>query len=447
MRVPEGVHDRLLEVSRPLLRLGCRRRSVFLVALSWILATRPLVRTGHPVAQRHRGDARILVLPKVGGTEDMLAAIDSGGAAPGIALLEMPRDHVKHVFEALIGPEFPTLQDFHYRVGDPSVEAAKLRYRHFLGKVLRAYLRVTRVQAITSAVFNYRAERELAAACTDVGVPFLAIHKESIRTPLQRPWFTKVYRDEVGPFLGHAAAVYNADEKRSFTEAGVADVDRVRVIGCPRMDVLHAVRDRRPAKSTPDAPVVLFSIDIRAGAWTPYDESGDVRPPCWEQLARLTEEAFVESALRHPERPHLVKVKTGMESQQVSRLRTPLPGNLHVITGGVGTDLLRSAAAVVGFNSTALLEALAAGVPTIVPGFGEASHSGAEGWTFDLTDAADVAGSPEQLVDMVSQAILRPPSSVLSDGVLAALERHTGNADGRSGERLLGLLREATLPR
>jgi len=422
-----------------LLALGERRHSAVLVALAWALASRPLpVVHAEGTADRTGGD--LLVLDKAGGTEDVLAAA-AGRIPPGRRVLALTRLDVRRVFKALTGPDvFTTLTDSDYRPGHPDVEEGKRRYRAFLVDVLRHYRRFTGVSAITTANVRFRSERELAAACTAVGIAFVPLHKESISTPAQRTWITRGLAELSGPFEGRAIAVYNTDERDGFVSSGFAPADAVDVVGCPRMDVLHRLRERwseghGPAVAPLGAPVVLFAIDVTAGTWTPFDRRLATGAPRWERLAALTEEAFLAAARRDPDRPYRIKAKIGREDQQLGRLPHDLPPNVAIVTGGLATGLIADAAAVVGFNSTVLLEAIAAGVPAVVPRFGEAATPGAADWTFALAGAVTTVTDPAALPSAIAQAVARGRSATLDPDAVAALERYVGNADGRAGER------------
>lgn len=445
--------SRVVEASESILRLGCRLRSPFLVALAWALATDPVKhRIGDGYRPRatigpRRGVARrprrLVVLPKAGGIEDFRDASDVAPDEDAVELVGLARDHVKLVFESIIGDAFPSLTDTDYRAHDVTVAADKQRYRDFLVLVVRRYARWLRVAGIASSNLSFRAERELAAACVEVGVGFVALHKESIRTVAQRPHFTRAYAELIGSFEGSAVGVYNAEERASVVGSGMASEERVRVVGCPRMDRLHRVRlDRAGPGPAPEAPVVLFAVDVQAGTWTPYDGRESIPSPRWERLAAWTDEAFVAAARSMPDRRFIVKVKIGREQQQLARLPGDAPPNLSVVSSGIGTALLEEAAVVVGFNSTVLLEALAVGVPTLVPRYAEAAGTDIEDWILDLSGAVHEVRAPEDLTRAIRLALERGPSSVLTPSATAALERYVGNADGRASERTWAWLRE-----
>jgi hypothetical protein len=426
-----------------LLVLGERHHVAVLVALAWALASRPLP-VEHAAGPRERAGGDLLVLDKAGGTEDVLAAA-AGRIPSGRRVLALSRLDVRRVFKALTGPDvFTTLTDSDYRPGHPDVAEGKQRYREFLVDVLRHYRRFTGVNAITTANVRFRSERELAAACTEVGIAFVPLHKESISTPAQRAWITRGLAELSGPFEGRAIAVYNAEERDGFIASGFAASEAVHVVGCPRIDVLHLLREQRRNSATPvSAPVVLFAIDVAAGTWTPFDRRLATGSPRWVRLAALTEEAFIAAARRDPGRPYLIKAKIGREDQQVARLPRDLPENVEIVTGGLATELIGSAAAVVGFNSTVLLEAIAAGVPAIVPCYAEAAAPGAGDWTFALGGAVTTVKDHAALPPAIEAAVAGGRSQALAPDAVSALERYVGNADGGAGERAWRFLSEA----
>ena len=393
-----------------------------------------------------RSDApRLLVLPKVGGTEDVIAAL-AGRADGRLRLAGLPRRETKVVYRALIGADHATLADRDYHIGDPAFADAKERYRTFLRPVMARLRDELGLVGVIGANVAYYAEREMAGACEDIGLPFLVLHKESIRSPRQREWFTRAYRERTGPFTGRAVAVYNRDERDSQVAGGV--VGDATVVGAPRVDELHTARPARGAL-TPDAPIVLFAIDPGAGTWTPFDGELDTGAPRWEELARVTEDAFLSAARADPDRRFVIKAKVGHGERLLARLPAGLPGNVDVVTDGTATALLRAAAAIVAFNTTVVAEGLAAGVPVVGPRFAEAAEVGAEQWCYPVADAVTEVRDADTLPDVLLDAAAQGRTGgtrQLTAGAVDVLDRLVGNSDGAAAQRTWEWLeRELTL--
>ena len=416
-----------------LLRRGLARRSPRAVAWAWHLLTVPLAIDGLTVT---RGARRLLMLPKVGGVEDLVATL-AGRGDVGLEVVTLPRREIKRVFAHFCGHIVPPLGDVDYERDDPATDDAKRNYRAFLCAVVGHYARSMRLAGVVTANVAYFAERELAGACEEVGVPFLALHKESIRTAAQRERFTRAYREHVGAFTGRAVAVYNEDERASMVAGRVVAPERVQVVGCPRVDVLHVHRETATARddATRDT-IVLFAIDPVAGTWSPLTDAGPA--PRWDALAAATERAVIALARAHPERRVVIKVKLGREGAVAARLPAALPDNVAVVTGGVATDLLARASVAVAFNSTVILEAIAAGVPVVVPAFAEASDTPA--WRYELGDAVTEVRSEDALADAILATAAPRPLEALTAPMRDALTRYVGDADGRAGDRAFAFL-------
>lgn len=404
---------------------------------AFLRAIHPVVRSRGPFDRRRL--PTLLVLPKVGGTEDVIAAT-SGRPGPDVRLLGLPRAEVKAAFRALVGPGHERITDTDHRLEDALTLEGRDRYRRLLRPVLARLKEELGLVGVIGANFTYYAERDLAGACEDVDLPFLVLHKESIRSPRQREWFTRAYRERTGPFLGRAIAVYNRDERDSQVAAGA--VDEATVVGAPRIDASHAVRRGRET-APQDGPVVLFAIDPRAGTWTPYDDLVETGAPRWDRLARATEDAFLAAARAQPARRFVIKAKVGHGAQLIARLPGGLPANVEVITDGTADALLRDAVVIVGFNTTVVAEGLAAGVPVVVPAFEEAAASDAGGWCYPVAESVHRVSDPRDLPGLLA-TLVGSSSRDLTVPVIGTLDELVGNGDGQAASRTWGWIRRTT---
>ena len=106
--------------------------------------------------------------------------------------------------------------------------------------------------------------------------------------------------------------------------------------------------------------------------------------------------------------------------------------------------LIVASSVVIGFNTTALLEALAAGKPVIVPQFGEADDPRMRPLVIDVGDAVERARSPEEIVERASTYLkaTAPASSGLRPAAARALTHWVGNDDGHAGRRVREAIRD-----
>ena len=418
-----------------------RLRLPLLAALLLRLTTR------HGRKVEYQSFKNVLIIPKDAFVEDVKAALSSRGF----------RIHIAHrlAFKALaFGILPPQLDDNAYVSNDPKVQHAKLEYRNFLVRVCRWYKRLLPFDAVMTGNFSYYAERELAAAVNEMGIPFIALHKENLKSTGRVVFFTRLYRERRGPFLGRRILVYNNIEREVQIASGVVAPERVTVTGMPRLDRLHIWRRSNQGRTTLPPMVLFFSFSPKTGLprlarkprsgiiegfETLEDNLDDL---AWEKLALETHRAIFELARKNPELQVAIKAKTRerewVSLNQVRDEEGPLPKNLKIIVGGDPFDLITQARTVCGFNTTGLLEAIAAGCKVVVPAFEEAIDPNFISYIIDLEESVDYARSPNELIAKLQAAgqTQQPIPLELEDHHIRQLEKWTGNADGEAGRRV-----------
>ncbi|MFV2058976.1 MAG: hypothetical protein ACC707_21155, partial [Thiohalomonadales bacterium] len=248
-------------------------------------------------------------------------------------------------------------------------------------------------------------------------------------------------------------AVYNEQARESIIRSGVAAAWQVETVGCARLDYSHDLRNT----DTTDTPrrVVLFYL-IQDTAGLPYFdgsfrkegeniEESESRPLLsWRSVALRTNAALLKFARDNPGVDLIFKGKTGHSASQRKRLGGSLPENVTVLSDGTGNHLLKQAGVVIGWNTTAVLEAIASGLPTIIPMLLSDDDSFLKPYILDLNGAVIQVTSPEELEQALMHAVKnRNISRELSDKHKHVLKKFLGNDDGRSGERLRKFIEEA----
>jgi hypothetical protein len=155
-----------------------------------------------------------------------------------------------------------------------------------------------------------------------------------------------------------------------------------------------------------------------------------------------------ELALRHPDTTFSIKPKFPAPwwIEQIHRAvqaATDRPfasiANLRIVDESA-VKLMQESVAVIGFNSTVLLESTILNRPTIVPLFAEAA--GRHSDSIYLREEMDIfyeAKSRQDLVESIERVLaggeLRPPAS--PERVRQVMEEYLGHADSRSSERVV----------
>jgi hypothetical protein len=340
------------------------------------------------------------------------------------------------------------LDNHRYASDDPAIEASKQEYRRFLLEMWQHFLEIRPIDAVISANFGYFAQREFGAALKQAGTPLVVLHKENVKSPGRVKYWNAIYRAR-GQFEGSKILVYNATERDLQVETGVAAPEQIVVTGMPRLDRIHRWRHAQAhAGGDEHSPQLLFFSFWRkekvtgTGAWEDLS---------WTDLCEATHKAVVELARQNPHARIVIKTKP--LSSRVDDIwdilresGQDLPPNLMVISGGDPFPLITKSSVIIGFNTTALLEALAAGKPVIVPQFAEADDARMRPLVIDVGGAVERATSPEELVRMARAYLDGPsaPPAELSSAASEALTYWVGNHDGQAGRRVLEAVRAET---
>jgi hypothetical protein len=170
------------------------------------------------------------------------------------------------------------------------------------------------------------------------------------------------------------------------------------------------------------------------------DEWSDLN---WDKLCVGTCQAIAAFARSRPDVQVVVKTKAQkMQAEETAELLKgsgELPPNIKMVRGGDPFELITESSVVVGFNTTGLIEAAAAGKPIVVPWFGEVYNEAMRDIVLDLGDAVDYAHSPEELTEKI-RTRLEAGTTVpleLSASSSKMLRRLVGNDDGAASLRVL----------
>ncbi|NWG24078.1 MAG: hypothetical protein HXY30_06605 [Pseudorhodoplanes sp.] len=448
---------RLKFILYPALSLLARLRLPRIAARVLALSVRPFPehlpsRRGEPASYR----VLVLNLNKPGFPGDIEESLLADSA---FEVVSWPNYALKAMASAILAPQ---LSNRRYASDDPAVEASKLQFREFLLALWQRFRELRPIDAVVTANFGYFAQREFGAALKQAGTPLVVLHKENVKSPERVEYWRAIYRTR-GAFEGSKILVYSDTEKELQAETGVAAREQIAVTGMPRMDRIHRWRKNHAADQSGNAPQVLFFSFWRKEKLTDMERVTDARVRIdvtdgewanlsWTELCEGTHKAIIELARRNPQAR--VVVKTKAQSRRVDdslnllrQFAGELPPNLSVVSGGDPFPLIVASSVVIGFNTTALLEALAAGKPVIVPQFGEADDPRMRPLVIDVGDAVERARSPDEIVERAS-AHLNAPSPRASDLRPAAAEALTfwvGNDDGMAGQRVREAVRDEIL--
>ena len=430
-----------------LLRLLAGLHQHLLVAILFRLLIR---RMPSPADRGGKKRYNVLMIEKDTFYEDVIASL---GTSPDVRVHIAHRMLVKAIAAAYLPPE---LDGNFYVSDDPKIIQAKRDYAAFLTSMWPYLSRLMPIDAVVSANFGYYAERELAGAMEALGVPFLALHKENLKSPGRMDFFADLYRSRRGPFTGRRILVYNEIERIVQTTAEVIAPDSVTICGMPRLDRMHSWRQNEANGAANDSgrkQVLFFSFTKKTGLpqirrkshsgfanlAEPMDDA--VARLSWSRLFRDSHRAVYLLAQERPDVDVVIKTKPRPRDYGpvIALLGDPAtwPDNLRLVSKGDPFKLLVAAHAVSGFNTTGLFEAITAGKPIVVPHFAEALDPAYAPFIVDFEAAASYAASGEDLTAKLQASLEQPVQGAeLSPLTLALLEKWTGNPDGKASDRV-----------
>lgn len=350
----------------------------------------------------------------------------------------------KSVFLSIFSYFIPQLLLSHAKYyEEKGYDRQKSQYRSFLSKLLKIVGNDLRIDAILTANYNYSWQQELAIAARDLNIPFVVLFKEGIsplftyRVSPEESYSLLVSNYTNNNFIGSKLLVYNERIKEGFDHSGISGIEDgiVEAVGIPRFDRYFRLRSQGD-------DLVFFSFNFEDKA----RHLGLSRDEYERYLAK-TREFHVEVmkfAAEHPRQKVIIKTKNHIKYlKYVEEIASTenledLP-NLILTNQGDVYELIRNAQAVIGYNSTALLEAFAARRIVMTPDF----RWGIVRDYFDeYPELAKYVANASDIADVLSKG--RPVS--LDDPDLSSLLRERIHIpDGKACERTETAIQDAII--
>ncbi len=309
------------------------------------------------------------------------------------------------------------------------------------------------VNFVIAPNFRHVPDLDWGAAGQAVGMLDLVLFREGLVN------FPRVFagllrrQEKFGRLRANFLFLTNRHIKRVMTESGFADESQMRIVGTPRMDRLvrraGGIREQSRKinieKISEPKIVVLYSSPGKFQKGF-FDDDGLWRPPGLPQhLFFQIFETIFEFARDHQSVEVLIKVKKDRPS--IVQLKEAFPniaqtlidqGNLRI---ECDVDLhleMERASALVGLNSTAVLESGLFGRRVIVPflrEFRDSEWSERFGFKQDLA-AFDVPEDQEDFRSMLEQCLVDPMASEQQVGKrLELFDDWVSNIDGSATKR------------
>jgi hypothetical protein len=339
----------------------------------------------------------------------------------------------KSVFSSMLGEDF----------AHPQFAKARNKYSIAARTTLHNIYKSYQFDCIISPSDTIFYLRTWVDAAHELGIPFIVLQKETSISPYTMIEDAREISRYL-PFIGDLMLVCSDHNKKFWLNAG-ADGNKIIVTGQPRFD-FYARPDKwmHRGQIGNRVTILFFSYDLGA-----YSRDG-VLAATWLQLRSETEEILVNLAKQgfcnvivkpHPQQQEIEKY-----SEHLSTMSGDLWGNaVQLISGEVDArQLIIAADAIVGFQTTALFEALAAGKFVIYTFWSDPVHKFVKDLLpfHEMQDTLTIASSPESLKKNLLSTLKITSLNKEDRQHKTEVLRQLGPLDGHASERCLHLISE-----
>ena len=339
--------------------------SIFFLFLLFKLNLRKI----NSISPKRKTKYKLIVLGKLGGNQDLFISQKENNNH--IEYYYFPRIFIKMIFNTFI-QNHKEIHDYKYLTNNKNVNVSKLKLRKFLIRFLKNIKKNFNFDGFIGFNFCYKAERELQAAATIAKLKFICLHKENVFTPGENLVTKYIYKKYIGKYEGYTIAVYSKKEKENILNAKLIDRKRIKVVGCSRSDLAFSFR-----KIKPSYKIVYYSIEDGRGTPKSYFKiypnkfkniftfgGNKFRNFSWKEIHKKTIKNLIKLANKDKELKIIIKEKQGAFNNYKN---LKLPKNCRVIFGGTGEKFLKDCKIVIGLNTTAIIEAIAANRHILIP--------------------------------------------------------------------------------
>ena len=323
-----------------------------------------------PILPKNKIKFKIIILSKSGGIDDI---IESQKKYNNSSLyLACPRIFLVTIFNTIFDDnEYHDTKKFYSKAGNLKRE----NYRNFLNKFLKVLKEKYDFHSFIGFNFEFKEEIDFASSCNKLKIPFFLLYKESVLTEKEAKYLRYVLIKLNEKFSGYKIAVYSEYAKKIFTESNFIDRNKIEVIGCPRLSKSFSFK-----KIIPKNQILYYAIENKRGLPDPFikyygnsffkdfkEHKKYNQKYNWSSLHIKTLNILKKFAKKNPGISIIIKIKTGQ--LDINKQYLDLPSNIKLQYFGAGHQLLEKSKVVIAWNTTAILEGIAANRFILLPYF------------------------------------------------------------------------------
>ena len=313
---------------------------------------------------------KIIILSKSAGIDDVIESIKKKD--DNILYLACPRIFFKTIFHTIFdNQEYDDTKKFFSK----KLKSKRNYYKNFLIDFLKVLRKKYSINAFVGFNFEFMEEIELAAASKKLRIPFLLLYKESVLTGIEEKYLRYFIKKLNEKFNGSKIAVYSNYAKKIFIDTNFIEKKNIEVVGCSRLSKSFSFR-----KIIPNKQILYYAIESKRGLPDPFvkhygnkffkdlKDHRQYNPSYnWNFLNVKIIKILRKFAINNPDIKIIIKIKTGQLHNSKQYLN--LPNNISLQYFGVGHQLLEKSKVVIGWNTTAILEGIAANRFILLPYF------------------------------------------------------------------------------
>ena len=311
---------------------------------------------------------KVIVLSKSGGMEDIIESQKKYNN--NFLYLACPRIFIKTIFNTIFGKQASNNLKFFSN----QLKTKRENYENFLLEFLKILKKKYNISAFIGFNYEFKGEIELAKASKKLKIPFLLLFKESVLTGIEEKYLRHVLK-KLEKINGYKIAVYSDYAKKIFTETNFTDKDKIDVVGCSRLSQSISFK-----KKLPKNQILYYAIENRRGLADPYieyygdkffhdlkDHKKHNSKYNWNYLHIGVLKILKKFAIKNPDISIIIKIKTGQTQNRHQYYN--LPKNIKLQYYGAGHQLLEESKVIIAWNTTAILEGIAANRFILLPYF------------------------------------------------------------------------------
>lgn len=282
-------------------------------------------------------------------------------------------------------------------------EINRLMFRGECQRLFETIVERFRLSLVITANDNFFWVREFIAIAREHGVKTVVLDKEGTISPHSYEAEAKRGR-EFTPFVSDHVFVWS-ERQKAYWEKRQVPSDRITVLGQPRSDLFFSDVSEDVDQYFPEKQPLVTHFSYMDTAYMPLEYVAK-RSATWRCMKRQTNELMAFLSEEFPEYNFVVKCHP--QQPDVAEMRDRFERrNLRVIGGAEhGNELVRRSELIIGFQTTALIEAMFLGRRVIYTAWdSHLNELREELLPFERARGIVVAASPEQLGEVARRSL------------------------------------------